>query len=192
MQITDLLSNTGGLSSMARELGISEQQAAAGASALMPAIMGGFRRQAQTGPGGTTGLAALLGQWGGGGLLDDVVSPQPTHVDRGNNVLGQIFGSRDVSREVARDASQKSGLESSTLRKMLPMLAMLAAGYMARQDAGAAGTSPAAGGGIGGLLGGVLSGGTSTAGGSLGGLAGLLDADGDGNPLDDILGRLRR
>lgn len=37
-----------------------------------------------------------------------------------------------------------------------------------------------------------ISGGTSTAGGGLGGLAGLLDADGDGNPLDDILGRLRR
>ena len=52
MQINDIIAQTGGLSSMARELGISEQQAATGASALLPAIMGGFRKQAQGGSGG--------------------------------------------------------------------------------------------------------------------------------------------
>lgn len=193
MKISDFLASTGGLSSMARELGIDERQAAAGATALLPAIMGGFRRQAQASPAGVAGLGALLGQLGGGGLLDDVLSPQPTHVDRGNNVLGQIFGSREVSREVAQDASRKTGLDSSMLKKMLPILAMLAAGYMARQGSGAAGGAPVAGGGIGGMLGGLLGGSTSAGGaGGLASLAGLLDADGDGNPLDDILGRLGR
>lgn len=193
MQISDLLANTGGLSSMARELGVDEQQAAAGAAALLPAIMGGFRRQAQTSPAGVAGLGALLGQLGGGGLLDDVLSPQPTHVERGNDVLGQIFGSKEVSREVAQDASRKTGLDTSTLKKMLPILAMLAAGYMARRGSGAAGGAPASG-GLGGMLGGLLGGGRAAADGAggLAGLAGLLDADGDGNPLDDILGRLGR
>ena len=190
MQINDIIAQTGGLSSMARELGISEQQAATGASALLPAIMGGFRKQAQGGSGGA-GLAGLLGQLGGGSLLEEVLSPQPTPVGHGNNVLGEIFGSKDVSRAVAQDASARTGLDSSLLKKMLPMLAMLAAGYMARQNAGAAGAQQ--GGGLGGLLGGLM-GGSGGAAGTAGGLAlaGLLDADGDGNPLDDILGRLGR
>jgi hypothetical protein len=65
----------------------------------------------------------LLNQLGGGGLLDQVLSPQPTDVSQGNNVLGQIFGSKDVSRAVAQNASAQSGLEPGLLQKMLPMLA---------------------------------------------------------------------
>ena len=37
MQLTDLLAQTGGLQSMARELGVSESQASSGAAALLPA-----------------------------------------------------------------------------------------------------------------------------------------------------------
>jgi hypothetical protein len=47
MQITDILARIGGLQSMARELGVSERQAASGAEALVPAILGGFKKQAQ-------------------------------------------------------------------------------------------------------------------------------------------------
>ena len=190
MQINDLLSQTGGLASMARELGISEEQAAAGAEALAPAVLGGFRKQAQSQPAGLAGLGGLLGQLGGGGLLDEVLSPRPTDVSRGNDVLGQIFGSKDVSREVARTAASESGLDPGLLKKMLPMLAMVVAGFMAKQSA--ARPSPAAGasgGGLGGLLGGILGGqaGATAPGGGLGGLASMLDMNGDGNPLDDIL-----
>jgi hypothetical protein len=185
MQITDILQQTGGLQSIARELGISESQAASGAAALAPAILGGFKKQAQSQPGGLEGLGGLLTQLGGGNLLDDVVSSKPTDMSRGNDVLGQIFGSKDVSRAVAQHASSQSGLDPSLLKKMLPMLAMLVAGYMARQrTAGAGAQAPSGGGGLGGLLGGLLGG----QGGGLGGLASMLDMDRDGNPLDDIIG----
>jgi hypothetical protein len=50
MQITDILAQMGGLQSMARELGVSESQAASGAEALIPAILGGFKKQAQAQP----------------------------------------------------------------------------------------------------------------------------------------------
>jgi hypothetical protein len=135
MHITDILAHMGGLQSMASELGISEHQAARGAEALAPAILGG------------------------GGLLDAVLSPQPTDVGRGNDVLGQIFGSKDVSRAVAQNAAAQSGLHAGVLRKMLPLLAMLVTGYLSRQG-GAAAPSPAAapGGGLGDLLGGLLGG----------------------------------
>jgi hypothetical protein len=189
MQITDILRQMGGLQSMARELGISEDQAASGAAALAPAVLGGFKKQAQLQPTGLEGLGGLLSQLGGGSLLDDVVAAKPTDVSRGNDVLGQIFGSKDVSRAVAQNASSQSGLSPDLLKKMLPMLAMLVAGYMAKQrGAGATATpdTPPAG-GLGGLLGGLLGGGGSSSGGTAGGLASMLDMDRDGNPLDDIL-----
>lgn len=187
MQPTDILAQTGGLQAMARELGISENQAAAGASALLPAILGGFQKQAVQ-PNGLEGLGGLLGNLGGGGLLDDVVSPHPTNVGRGNELLGHIFGSKDVSRTVAADASAKTGLDPSLLKKMLPIVAMVAAGYMAKQrGAGAAGQSPSAGAGLAGVLGGLLGGRGAGQASRGGGLGGLLDMNGDGNPLDDIL-----
>ena len=190
MQVTDVLAQMGGLASMAKELGVSEQQAATGAEALIPAILGGFKKQAQAQPTGLEGLGSLLGHLGGGSLLDSVLSPQATDVGRGNDVLGQIFGSKEVSRTVAQSAAARSGLDPALLRKMLPMLAMLVAGYMARQGGGA--TQQSGGGGLGGILGGLL-GGKATAGagqgtGAAGGLASMLDLNGDGNPLDDILG----
>jgi hypothetical protein len=196
MQITDLLAQMGGIQSIAKELGVTEAQAASGAAALTPAILGGFKKQAQAQPSGLEGLGGLLGKLGGGGLLDDVLAPQPTPVNRGNDVLGQIFGSKDVSRAVAQNAASTTGLSPDVLKKMLPMVAMLVAGYMAKQKMGSAQGAPAAssGGGLGGLLGGLLGGERARAqrAGGAGGLASMLDMDGDGNPLDDIMGMLRR
>ena len=201
MQITDILAQMGGLQSIAKELGVSETQATSAAEALAPAILGGFKKQAQSQPGGLEGLGGLLGQLGGGGLLEQVLGPQPTDVSRGNDVLGQIFGSKDVSRAVAQNAASQSGLDPSLLKKMLPMLAMLVTGYMAKQAGGAASAQqdPSAGGlgglggGLGGLLGGLLGGGGGGAGQGApasGGLASMLDLNGDGNPLDDIMGMI--
>jgi hypothetical protein len=198
MQIDDIFAETGGLKSMARDLGISEAQAGAGAAALTPAILGGFKKQAQSQPAGLDGLGGWLGKLGGGGLLDDVVSPEPTNVSRGNNLLGEIFGSKDVSRAVAQNAAAQSGLDTSVLKKMLPMLAMLVGGYMAKRSAGSTAAStpmPAdrspTGRGIGGMLKGMFGDKSASDGAATGerssGLASMLDLDRDGNPLDDIL-----
>lgn len=191
MQVLDILTQTGGLQSMARELGVSETQAASGAAALIPAILGGFKKQAKSQPAGVEGLGGLLNQLGGAGLLEDVLSPQPTNVSRGNAVLGEIFGSKDVSRAVAQNAATKSGLTPDLLKKMLPILAMAVAGFAAKQRSAAAPAAPPTGGGLGGLLGGLLGGQATGAGATAAaaapGLGSLLDLDGDGNPLDDIL-----
>jgi hypothetical protein len=189
MQVMEILNQLGGLQSVAKELGVDEGQVKAGAAALMPALLGGFKKQAQTQPSGLDGLVGMLGKLGGGGLLDDVLGPQPTNVGRGNDVLGQIFGSPEVSRTVARNAAATSGVDPALLKKMLPMLAMLVAGFMAKQGMGQP-AAPAAGGtgglgGLGGLLGGLMGQG---GGAKSPGLAGMLDLNGDGNPLDDIVG----
>ena len=185
--ITDILAQTGGLDSIARELGLTKAQASAGAAALAPAVLGGFKKQAESQPAGLAGLGDLLGKLGGGSLLDDVVSSEPTDVSRGNNVLGQIFGSKDVSRAVAQNAAAPSGLDPSLLKKMLPMLAMLVAGYMAKRGSQATTSQSPTGGGLGGMLGGLLGGRSTSGAPSASGLASMLDMDRDGNPLDDIL-----
>ncbi len=137
MRLDDRLVGTGGIAAMARDLGVSEHQARVGAGALLPAILGGFQKQAR--PAG--GLGGLLDQLGGGSLLDDVLSPAPTPVDRGNAALGRVFGSKDVSRAVAQHAAGKTGLDPRMLRRMLPIVMMLVSGYMAKKRrADAAGT----------------------------------------------------
>jgi hypothetical protein len=180
MNIMDALQQSGGIGTMA-----NENVAEAGAAALLPAILGGFKKTTQSQPSGLEGLGGLLGQLGGGGLLDSVLGTQPTPVSKGNEVLGQIFGSKEVSRTVAAGAEQQTGISSDLLKKMLPVVAMMVAGYMAKQS----GDGASNGGGIGGLIGGLLGGGNNaSSGGGLGGLGSLLDLNGDGNPLDDIIG----
>jgi hypothetical protein len=190
MNVTDLLAQAGGLSSIARELGVNEQQVSSGAAALLPALMGGFRKQAQAGRGGDA-VAQLLGSLGGSGLLDNVLSQHPTDVAQGNALLGTLFGSKDVSRAVAQGAAQQSGVDPALLKKMLPMLAMAVGGMMMRQQGGGGNAAPAGGalGALGGLVGGLLGGGrgAAPAAGGMGGLLGMLDQDGDGNPLDDVM-----
>ncbi len=183
MNIMDMLQQSGGIGTMAKELGVNESVAQAGAAALLPAILGGFKKTTQAQPSGLDGLGGLLGQLGGGGLLDSVLGTQPTPVDKGNDVLGQIFGSKEVSRTVAAGAEQQTGISSDLLKKMLPVVAMMVAGYMAKESTGSTGN----GGGLGGLIGGLLGGGKASSGG-LGGIASMLDLNGDGNPLDDIIG----
>ncbi len=200
MNMIEILNQAGGIGAIARELGVDESTAESGAAALLPAILGGFKGQAQAQPGGLGGLIGMLGGMGGGGLLASVLGAGPSNVDAGNDVLGQIFGSKDVSRTVAADAAAKTGLSNDLLKKMLPLIAMAVAGYMANQASGPQPTpTQNEGGGLGGMLGsvlgGMIGGGQQTAppaGGMMGGLGSLLDMDRDGNPLDDIIGMAGR
>ena len=103
------------------------------------------------GLGGLGGLLGSIGGLGGGRLLDNVTSNEPTEVDKGNQILGQLFGSKDGSRAVAASAAAQSGVQPSLLKKMLPILAMVAAGYVMKQASQGQG-------GLGGALGGILGG----------------------------------
>ena len=191
MNITDIIANAGGLDAIARQIGVDQATARAGADALLPAILGGMKKQAQpTSSGGLGGLMDILGQAGGGSPLGGLAGDAPSPVEPGNAILGQIFGSKDVSRTVAGQAATSTGIDSSLLKKMLPLLAVAVTGYLSSQRNNAADGASSAG-GLGGLLGQVLGGGQAQSGG-LGGLGSLIDLNGDGNPLDDILGMAKR
>jgi hypothetical protein len=173
MSLAAMLQQTGAISSMARELGVDEGTAKTAAGALLPAIVAGMGRSATGGNstpdplGGLGSLAgALLGGGGsaagglggliGGGLLDAVLGSSPTPTQPGNDILGNIFGSKDVSRSVAGEVAGLTGLDEGMLKKMLPILAMAVAGYMAKQ-AGSGG-SQQGGGALGGILGSIVGG----------------------------------
>ena len=175
-QLFDLISGSGGqaaLGPIAARVGLTPDQTQAAMKALLPALAGGMRKQAQADP------VTLERTLAGSGADQIVDRPHEiagsAGVERGNVVLGGLFGSKDVSRQVAQHVSTQTGIAPDKLKVLLPILATLAAGAMAKQ-----------GGGLGGLLGGLAGG--SAPGGKVGGLAGMLDMDGDGNPLDDIMG----
>lgn len=176
MDLMNALAQTGCVDAISRELGVDQSTAQSGLGALLPAIMDGMRGQATSSPQGFGGLGSILAGLGGGGLLSNVLAPEPTNVSQGNQVLGQIFGNKDTSRAVAADASQKSGIAPDLLKKMLPIVAMLVAGYLAKQS-GQAGQVPAGAGQTpaqdGGILGSILGGGAG-AGGILGSILGGL------------------
>ena len=195
MDMMEMLRASGGLDAIAGQLGIPPEMAQAGAGALLPAIVGGFQKQSEAAGGGAGGLGSLIGMLGGlggAGLADSVLGPQETDVNKGNDVLGQIFGSKDVSRTVAGHAAGQTGLDPELLKKMLPILAMLVGGYLSSRGGAQGESQGGAGGMLGSILGAVLGGGQQAApasgGGMLGGLGSLIDMNHDGNPLDDIIG----
>lgn len=161
MNINELLQQTNAVDAISRELGVDASTAKAGATALLPSILSGFQAPAATSGaqsaigggslGGLGGLFSTIGGLGGADLLDNATSPQATQVDKGNEILGQIFGSKDGSRAVATTAAAQSGVEPTLLKKMLPILAMIVAGYVMKRAGQGSG-------GLGDLLGGVLGG----------------------------------
>ena len=159
MNLNELLPS-GGIEALANQLGVPPEQAKRGAEALLPSVLGGMGDN-------SAALDTHVNALGGAGLAHNVVSSEPTRVDDGNQLLGGIFGSKDVSRQVAGHAAQNSGLDPSLLKRMLPILAMLVAGHLAGRAGGQQG-------GLGGVLGSVLDGlsRAGAGGGALGGGAG--------------------
>ena len=160
MNINQMLQQTGAVDAISRQLGVDPATAEAGATALLPSILSGFQNPVATTEaapassafpslgGGLGGLLGTIGGLGGPALLENVTSEEPTQVDKGNQILGQLFGSKDGSRAIAASAAAESGVEPSLLKKMLPILAMVAAGYVMKH----AGQS-----GLGGMFGGSAS-----------------------------------
>lgn len=178
MKIDDMLP-AGGLEALASQLGIPQDQARRGVDALLPSLIGGMGERSRATDGGA--LDAEVQRLGGPALAHNVVGPEPTDVARGNQMLGNIFGSKDVSRQVAGQASATSGLDPALLKKMLPILAMLLAGHLSQRSAGQQG-------GLGGILGTVLGGLAGGGGVSGGGALGSGAGGGLGGVLGSIFG----
>ncbi|MEM7059692.1 MAG: DUF937 domain-containing protein [Pseudomonadota bacterium] len=191
-----------GLSQLADKLGLDQEQAGGLAGMLAPAIGSAAKKRAESG-----GLESLLSQLQGqeqGGLFDNpAAAAEPEARAQGDSFLEKILGSRDATRELAAEAANRSGVEQNKVEEFLPALAAMLQGGMQQQTPDTSisglltqmqGGTTNQGGGIMSMLSGLLS--TQNKPGS-GGLdlsmiTNMLDADGDGSPLDDILGKIMR
>jgi hypothetical protein len=186
------------LSDLGRQFGLDAAQTQAAVDALAPVVAAGLRRNSQS-DGGLADLIGALAKGNHGQYLDDPrVLESPAAIDDGNAILGHVFGSKDVSREVAQQLSASSGLGASVLKKLLPVVAAMVMGQLAKKALGGGGgqarqapaPAPApSGGGLGDILGDILGGGQggrpapspSPGGGGLGDILGdILNGGGKG------------
>lgn len=181
-QLMEMIARMGGadgITAMASKVGLSPAQAEAAMGALLPAVTGGMAKQAQAGNGSLIDqLAGMAASYTGSAAGDGAVA-------QGNDILGSIFGSKDVSRAVAANAAGQTGLDIGALKALLPMVATMAASALGN---GTGTVAAPQGGGLGGLLGGLLGGGGQQGGGAAGALMNMIDTNKDGNPLDEIMG----
>ena len=181
MNILDAMLNAQGGGGAAHQLGqqfgLNESQAASALSALVPALSAGFQKNMSS-PQGLDGLLSALGGGQHQRYVDDAgaLADGGTITD-GNAILSHVFGSKDVSRQVASRAAAQTGIGEGVLKSMLPVVAAMMMGTMSKQVQRPAGAQAAA-----------SSGGQDL----IGMLTPMLDSNRDGSMVDDVIGMLGR
>lgn len=168
-----LLSGNDGraVSDLSKQFNLPEAQTRSAMEDLIPALTRGMQNNSAQG----TGLDELLDALRTGEHAKYMDNPttlgNSATTNDGNDILGHIFGNKEVSREVANRASKNSGISSAVLKKMLPVLATLAMGALSK-----------------GVFGGSNTNNRATNNAQAGGILGtLLDSDRDGSIWDDVL-----
>jgi len=165
--LDELLShrNNAAIGQIARQFGIDETQVKDVIGQLAPALGAGLARNTQA----SGGLDALIGALQKGGhsrYLDDPSTLSgPETVSDGNGILGHVLGSKDVSRALATKAAAQTGVSADLIKRILHLIATLAMGALNKQT-----TNAPAGNQITDVLG------------------SMLDRNGDGSALDDLIG----
>lgn len=140
MKLLDLIEDAGArqsLAALASKLDLGTSETRSMVDAVAPALMRSLQKQAS----GPEGLMALAGALQTGGHQKYVEQPAVLETDAavndGNRILGHLFGSKNVSRNVAAKAAEQTGIDSSLIRKALPLVAGLAMGALSKKsDAG--------------------------------------------------------
>lgn len=137
MNLLDLLDSAGGqksLGSLASNLGLDASTTNNLVGALAPALMGAMQKQTSS----QDGLDGLKNALQNGKHQEYLSNPDsmssPATVQDGNNILGHILGSKDVSRNVAAQAAESTGIDASLIKKALPLIASLAMGAMSKSS----------------------------------------------------------
>ncbi len=124
------------IDNLARSYGISSEQAQQAVEAVLPAFAVGLQRSTQT----PQSFAELLGTMSrnpyGQAFSDPSVGLGEDIRVQGNDALAAMFGSPDVSRAVAVQASAASGISSALLKQMLPAIAALVLGGLMKGGCG--------------------------------------------------------
>jgi hypothetical protein len=157
MNLTDLLESAGGSQSIAKlaaQFGLDTADAGKLIGALSPALVKGMQKQTVS-PDTRAGLERAIQSERHQRYLDEpeLLADEEARKD-GNGILGHLFGSKDVSRDVAARAAEDTGIDAALIRKALPIVAGLAMGAMGRKAGARSGNGGGTLGALAGLLGG--------------------------------------
>ena len=120
MDLLKLLNATGQqdqlIKAIAGQFGIDSNQAGGAISGIMGALSGSVQNQVKQG-----GLESILGLAQSSAIQNYIDQPQniTNATNDGNNILGQLLGSKDASREVAANVAQQSGISADIIKKIL-------------------------------------------------------------------------
>ncbi|MFC5584359.1 DUF937 domain-containing protein [Nitratireductor kimnyeongensis] len=139
LPLFEMLNNAGegnGVDQIARQFGISQEQAQEAMEALLPAFSQGLKRNVSDPHGAGNFLGALASGQHAKYFEDAANAFSQQGVAEGNGILGHLFGSKDVSRAVASHAAQSTGLGQDMLKQMLPVIASMLMGGLFKQSTG--------------------------------------------------------
>ncbi|MBX9467673.1 MAG: DUF937 domain-containing protein [Rhizobium sp.] len=124
------------MDAMAKQYGLAQEQAAKAVAALMPAFASGFKRNT-TNPYDFSALLQSMTSGSYAKYFEDMSSAfTPQGIADGNQVLQQLFGSKEVSRAIAAQAAQLSGIGQDILKQMMPAMADTLMGGLFKQTTG--------------------------------------------------------
>lgn len=189
--VTEQLSGPN-LTQLSQQIGADEATTSQAVQAALPMLLGGLARNASS-PAGAASLGDALNEHRDvaqnlGGLLGNAESGP------GGGILGHIFGQKRAT--VESGVGQATGLQQHQVGKLLMVLAPIVMAALARRQQahqeqevplpGAPTPAQAGPGGLPDILEREAQEAQQRAPTGLGGLLGMLDRDGDGNPLNDI------
>ncbi|WAX94987.1 DUF937 domain-containing protein [Aminobacter sp. NyZ550] len=128
--------NGNGMEALSRQFGLSQQQTQSAIEALMPAFSQGLKRNASDPYGLGSFLQAIASGQHAKYFEDASRAFSPQGVDEGNGILGHLFGSKELSRAVAGQAAQATGIGQEVLKQMLPVIASMIMGGLFKQSTG--------------------------------------------------------
>lgn len=188
MNITELLVTQKNVDQISAEFGLTEEQTLEAMAAVIPAFSEGLKRQISTPEGAANFISALSSGQHAQYAENPTSAMNETGIKEGKAILGHLFGTKKVSRAVAKQAAVETGLSPSMFKSLLPVMASLVMGSIFK---GA--TTPqaaSADGKIGDVLSGAVGGGLL--GQILSGLAeGLLDGAKSAQPRRRVPSRRR-
>ncbi|WP_026618398.1 hypothetical protein M728_000449 [Ensifer sp. WSM1721] len=121
---------------MAKQFGLAQEQMAKAAAALMPAFSTAFKRNT-TNPYDFGALLTALSTGNYAKYFEDMRQAfTPQGVADGNDILGQLFGSKEMSRAIAAQAAQMTGIGQEIYKQMLPVMASTLMGGLFKQTTG--------------------------------------------------------
>ena len=124
----------GSVRQLAQNFGLGEDQTVSALSNLIPALSQGLRQNVSSGD-GLQGLLSALGSGNHERYLDDASTlAEEETVQDGNGILSHLLGSKDVSRQVSRQAATQTGLGEDMLKRMLPVVATMVMGSLSKQS----------------------------------------------------------